>query len=695
MTTAADDGVSAFPRQFARTRRFSLGVPHSFIISPDGERVLFLRTRGGEDTAGCLWLQDGDAEHLVADPAALGPAEPEPEAERVRRERAREAGTGIVAYTADRDARTVAFALGGRLWTAGTDGSGPWPVPAAGPVVDPRLDPAGRRIAYVTGGALHVAELDGGAGRALAEPEHEEISYGLAEHVAAEEMHRPRGFWWAPDGEHLLVARVDNSAVQHWWLADPANPQTAPRRIAYPMAGTANADVSLLVLDLHGGRTEVSWDRAAFEYLVTAGWDSHGPLLSVQSRDQRTVQVLAADPATGATSLLRTERDPAWVQLTAGVPARTESGVLIGVSDLNGSRRLVVGGTPVTADGVQVRGVSGTDGESVLFTASEEPTEVHLWRYQPGHGCVRLTEQSGLHSGSEAGGTLVQTAHTMAGRAVSVTRQGRPPVPITSLDAEPAVTLRITWLAAGDRQLRTALLLPSWHQPGRRLPVLMSPYGGPAGQTVLRARTAHLCEAQWFAENGFAVVVADGRGTPGRGPAWDKEVFGDTLSKAVEDQAIALHAAAAHCQDLDLGRVGIRGWSFGGSLAAACVIRRPDAFHSAVSGAAPSDQRLYDTHWRERFLGLPQDHPDDYDRSSPITQAAELTRPLLLVHGVADDNVVVAHTLRMSAALLAAGRPHRVLPLSGTHMQTDETSVTQLMLHELDFLRETLPSAGT
>jgi dipeptidyl-peptidase-4 len=168
-------------------------------------------------------------------------------------------------------------------------------------------------------------------------------------------------------------------------------------------------------------------------------------------------------------------------------------------------------------------------------------------------------------------------------------------------------------------------------------------------------------------------------------------VYGDTLSPVIEDQVDALHAAAEHCPDLDLSRVGIRGWSYGGTLAAAAVIRRPDVFHTAISGAAPSDQRLYDTHWRERFLGLPDEHPESYARCSPITEAASLSRPLLLVHGLADDNVVVAHTLRMSAALLAAGRPHQVLPLSGsTHTPTDPTTVTQLLLHQLDFLAQTL-----
>ncbi|HEX3955657.1 MAG TPA: prolyl oligopeptidase family serine peptidase [Trebonia sp.] len=700
--------LDEFPRQLARTRRFTLGVPRTVTISRDGERVVFLRTSGGEDPVTRLWLlnlADGRGEELLADPTAAwnaGPGEV-PEAERVRRERARERAAGIVAYSADADCRTVAFALDGRLWVLRVGGGDardpavvPTLVPAAGPVIEPRIDPTGQRVAYVTDGALHVAELVGGADRLLAAPEHADVTYGLAEHVAAESMHRHRGLWWAPDGRQLLVARVDNSPVLRWWIADPANPQRPPRAIRYPAAGTANAEVTLHVLQLDGTRTEVSWDRNAFEYLATADWDAQGPLVSVQSRDQRTVLILAADPVTGVTTVLHEERDPAWVELTYGAPLRTEAGRLVRVSDLEGARRLVVGSTPVTPDGLQVREVSGADGETVYFTGMQEPTEGHLWRYDPERGLCRLSDSPGVHGGSAAGGTVVQFSHTEAGHAVTATpsataRSAVTPATIACLAAEPVLKPRITWLTVGARELRTALLLPSWYQPGTRLPVLMSPYGGPAGQRVVRVRNSAFCEEQWFAEHGFAVLVADGRGTPGRSPAWEKTVFGDALSAPVDDQVDALMSVAEQFQDLDLSKVGIRGWSFGGALAAMAVIRRPDVFHAAISGAAPHDQRLYDTHWRERFLGTPDENPTAYDRSSTMTQAAGLTRPLLLIHGMADDNVVAAHTLRMSSALLAAGRPHQVLPLSGsTHMPTDENTVSQLLRHQLAFLTDAL-----
>ena len=207
------------------------------------------------------------------------------------------------------------------------------------------------------------------------------------------------------------------------------------------------------------------------------------------------------------------------------------------------------------------------------------------------------------------------------------------------------------------------------------------------------ARGAYLVP-QWFAEQGFAVVIADGRGTPARGPAWERAVSGDLAGPVLQDQVDALAAAADRFGDLDTGRVAIRGWSFGGYLAALAVLRRPDVFHAAIAGAPVSDWRLYDTHYTERYLGLPETDGDAYDRSSLLSlaeRAVVTPRALMLIHGLADDNVVVAHTLRLSAALLAVGHPHSVLPLTGiTHMATQETVAENLLLLQLDFLRRTL-----
>ena len=685
------DDAREFPRQYARTRRFALGAPSRFTVSADGERVLFLRTGGGADPVSALWLYEDGAERVLVDVARTARVGEVPAAERVRRERARESAVGLVSYSADAEARTVVYALSGALWAVRVADGVPFPVSAAGPVVDPRLSPDGRFVAYVTGGALHVVTLDGDD-RLLAAPEGPDITYGLTDHASAESMGRPRGHWWAPDGSALLAARVDTSRVQRWYLSDPAHPSAPPRAVRYPAAGTANADVSLHVLSLDGSRAEVDWDRGAFEYVPVAGWDAHGPFAAVQSRDQRTLRTLAVDPTTGATRVLDEQRDAAWVELVPGAPCRTAAGALVTTRDEQDTRRLVVAGTPVTPAGLQVREVLGTQGESVLFEGGDEPTETHVWTWAPDAGCVRLTDAPGVHTAVSAGGTTVLVSRLEDGLSVEVTKKGRTDGKIASLVERPVVPTRPVHLRLGERKLRSQLFLPSWHTPGSgRLPVLVNPYGGQHLLVTTRGLgwPAHL--SQWFAEQGFAVLVTDGRGTPGRGPAWEKEIRGDILTHALDDQVAAVHAAAAEFPDLDLTRVAIRGWSFGGFLAAGAVLRRPDVFHAAVAGAPPTDQRLYDTHWKERYLGHPDEEPENYDRCSLIADAPRLSRPLLLVHGLADDNVAVAHTLRLSAALLAAGRSHQVLPLPGaTHMVTQEDVAENLLLFQLDFLKRSL-----
>ncbi|MBO4275398.1 DPP IV N-terminal domain-containing protein, partial [Microbispora triticiradicis] len=223
--------TESFPRLHARTRRFTLGVPRGFTISPDGRRVVFLRTRSGTDPVTCLWELDvpsdgaTGAERLVVDPLALGAADEDlPPEERARRERSRESAGGVVAYATDRETRLAVFALSGELYLAELATGEVRRLPAAGPVIDPRLDPTGTRVAYVTGGALHVLEIATGTDTTLAEPESDTVTYGLAEFIAAEEMDRMRGYWWSPSGDRLLVARVDEAPVALWHIADPANP---------------------------------------------------------------------------------------------------------------------------------------------------------------------------------------------------------------------------------------------------------------------------------------------------------------------------------------------------------------------------------------------------------------------------------------------------------------------------------------
>ena len=711
--------TETFPRQEARTRRFTLGVPRAFRISPDGARVAYLRTRGGGDPVTCLWVLDAGrgTERLVADPRTLGGDEQDlPPEERARRERVREQAGGIVAYATDAELTVAVFSWSGRVYAADMAADAePREVAVPGPVLDPRPDPAGKRLAYVRAGALRVASLaDPADDQVLAEAAG--VTFGLAEFIAAEEMGRYRGYWWSPDGSALLVARVDETPVNRWHIADPANPDRPPAEVAYPAAGTPNAEVSVVLARLDGTTVAVETDRGAFPYLVTAHWaGQHDPLVLVQSRDQRRMRLLSVDAGTGRAEVLHEDTDPTWLEIVPGVPAWTADGRLVWTADREDTRRLLAaapgalaGAEPVTPPGLQVRGVIDVDRDTVLFQASEEPTEIGLWAYGPG-GLSRIggaAAGAGVETGARAGGTTVVSSRGLDddGVTVRVHRDGGEVASIASLAESPALPApRPVLFGAGPRQIRTAVLFPSWHQPGQRqsrqgkLPVLLDPYGGPHAQRVLKARSAYLT-AQWFAEQGFAVVIADGRGTPGRGPEWERAVAGDLAGPVLEDQVDALREAAARFADLDTDRVAIRGWSFGGYLAALAVLRRPDVFGAAIAGAPVTDWRLYDTHYTERYLGFPDQDPEAYDRSSLITLAerAGEPRPLMLIHGLADDNVVVAHTLRLSGALLAAGYPHRVLPLSGiTHMASQEAVAENLLLLQLDFLRDALGLRGS
>ncbi|MFH8552121.1 prolyl oligopeptidase family serine peptidase [Streptomyces celluloflavus] len=715
-------GQLSFPRQQARTQRFTLGAPRDYAVSPDGARVVFLRSPSGTDRAQRLWvlnLNEG-REFAAADPSALlaGADEELSPQERARRERSREGSAGIIGYAVDSAVELASFTLSGRLFVSELRAGTTRELPARGPVVDPRPSPDGRYVAYAAEGRLRVIAVDGAADghgdRALAEPDGPEVTWGLAEFIAAEEMARHRGFWWSPESDRVLAARVDESPVRRWWIADPAHPDREPARIAYPAAGTPNAKVTLAFLGLDGARTDVTWDTERYPYLARVHWSAAGPpLLLVQSRDQRAQRYLTVDTETGATSTVHAEEDAVWLELFPGSPAWTPDGRLVRIADEGGARKLFVGDRPLTAAPLHVRAVLDIGEDDVLFAASG--TQAHdigvyrAWFRGSGDqgGWERVGERphptvsSAVRSGEVA--VLSQASLERPGVRAEVVRLAadgseKTLATIGSYAEEPVLTARPRLVLAGEREIPCAVLLPSGYTEGDGpLPVLLDPYGGPHGQRVVAAHNAHLT-SQWFADQGFAVLVADGRGTPGRSPAWEKAVSRTIGEVVLADQVAALHALAGSFP-LDLTRVAIRGWSFGGYLAALAALRRPDVFHAAVVGAPVTDLRLYDTHYQERYLGHPDEEPAVYAANSVLTDeglsgAADQHRPMLIVHGLADDNVVVAHSLRLSSALLAAGRPHEVLPLSGvTHMTPQEQVAENLLLLQVDFLKRHLGMA--
>ncbi|MFI8203371.1 prolyl oligopeptidase family serine peptidase [Streptomyces sp. NPDC085937] len=708
MTTETD----SFPRLHARTLRFTLGAPRSFSVAPDGSRVVFLRSSSGTDRANALWVLDteGGGERVAADPRALlgGASEQLSAAERARRERSRESGAGIVGYATDAAVELAAFALSGRLFTAELRAGTARELPTPGPVIDPRPSPDGRHVAYVARGALRVISAEGAGDRALTTPESEDVTYGLAEFIAAEEMSRSRGFWWAPESDRLLVARVDDTPVRQWWISDPAHPERDPQHVRYPAAGTPNADVRLFVVDLEGARTEVSWDRARYPYLARVHWSAAGaPLLLVQARDQRGQLILAVDPESGATRMVHADEDPEWLELFPGVPCWSPSGQLVRIADEGGARCLAVGERPLTGPQLHIRAVLDVSDDDVLVSASAgaeaadpETGQVHVYRVNE-LGVERVSEEPGVHTAVRSGGVTVLVSATLdrPGSRVRVLRDGKQTATVPSYAEDPGMSPRVTLTQGGARRIPCAVLMPRDYAGDSPLPVLMDPYGGPHGQRVVAAHNPHLT-SQWFADQGFAVIVADGRGTPGHSPAWEKSVKDDIAAVVLQDQVDALQALAEDFP-LDLGRVAIRGWSFGGYLAALAALRRPDVFHAAVVGAPVTDLRLYDTHYQERYVGHPDEQPENYRRNSVIddaglVDAAEPHRPMMIIHGLADDNVVVAHSLRLSSALLAAGRPHEVLPLSGvTHITPQEEVAENLLRLQLGFLRRALSLPDT
>jgi dipeptidyl-peptidase-4 len=686
----ADDEVLA---SYAASRRFTLGRSRDLTLNPGAGRLVFLRALAADDPVTGIWSLDlrTGQERLLADPRALldGAAEVVPAAELSRRERLRESARGIVAYSADAAARLAVFALSGRLFACDLAAGGAREVPVTGPCVDPHIDPAGTAIGYLDGRSLRVVALDGQLILELADPD-PDVSFGAAEFGAAEEMSRHHGFWWSPDGQQLLVSRVDEREVATWWLSDPADAGSAPVRQRYPRAGTANPLVRLVLAGLSGATVPVDAPDERLPYLLSVRWGSSGPpLLVLHSRDHHRAEIRTVDPASGETSLLHADTDPDWLELIPGTPARLPDGRLLRAAHAQDTHRLFADDRPCTPAGLQVLGVVGA-GERTVFCATTEPTEQHLYACDHATGEIeQLTREPGVHSGVRSGSLLAVTSETLDGHGavVRVFEAGRLLATTRSLTPQQIFAPRVTLLTAGQRELRTAVVLPrDDRRPPGRLPVIMAPYGGPLNRQVLKARRLFY-EPQWLADQGFAVVVADGRGSPARGPRWERAFYLDVATPALEDQVAALeHVAARYPGELDTERVGIRGWSFGGYLAALAVLRRPDVFSAAVAGAPVTDWRYYDTVATERYLGHPDEHPEAYERTSLLPLAPGLTRPLLLIHGLADDNVHPQHSLLLSQRLLAAGREHSVLMLPGvTHMVWQPPVIAGLLRAHVDF----------
>ena len=736
--------MSDYPVRAALTRRFTLGVPRdvSIVGPPAARRVLALRSDAGDDPVTHLWSFDprtGEGVRLL-DARALGADEAQlPAAERARRERTREQAGGVTAYTVDRAGTTVACALAGQLVVTDVDSGISRVIELDVPVFDPRISPDGRRIALHHDDGVSVLTLTQGGpdedARTLRRlVEEDGVVWGRAEFIAAEEMGRMRGMWWSPCSTKLAVTRVDESKVRRVHLADLASPERGPTELAYPFAGTPNAHVTLAVVDVETGERH-ALDLAGatgvegpddLEYLARVSWDTEPLLIGVQPRDQRALHVLALEE--GVLRSVRRVVGQPWVELVPGVPAWLDGLLTVeDVAEPDGTlrRALCRDGAPLTPPGIEVRAVlgvhrdaSGPSGTVVLSVSRDDPTctEALALRLTPdlvpdlAPETIDLSPPTpGVHhavvsiGADGAPDVVVRRTSSLAhdGPRITVASAGGEHE-LPSVAEHPSLTVTVRMLELGPARLRAALLLPAGHRDGDGpYPVVLDPYGGPHAQRVLSARAA-FHGSQWLADRGFAVLVVDGRGTPGRGPAFEHAVHGDLATPALEDQITALDAAAELEPSLDLARVGIRGWSYGGTLAALAALRRPDRFRCAIVGAPVTDWRLYDTHYTERYLGHPDADPDAYRRSAVVLPDGTLVAPdegaassdpaeLLIVHGLVDDNVLAANSLRLTEALHAAGRPFTFLPLTNaTHMASDPQVAARLLEVQATFLERCL-----
>jgi len=690
-----------FLEEYASTQRYSLGRPANPKVSPTGDAVFFLRS-GPRSLVRDLYQFDVktgvERVLLTADQLLRGANEVLTDEEKARRERMRLTARGIAGYELSKDGQRILLPLSGRLFVFDrASGESKELLSKAGAAIDPRLSPDAKTVACVRDGDLYLTDTESGVERRLTEGATETLTHGLAEFVAQEEMGRMHGYWWSPDSASIVYEESDTSDVETLYIADPAHPDRPAQAWRYPRPGKKNAKTRLGAISAAGGETHwVEWDREAFPYLAKVVWDEKAPLvILVQNREQSVELLLAVDPQTGATTELLREEDPAWINLDESCPKWLDNGeAFLWSSERDGGWQLELRGadgkllSALTTKELNYRRLLGVDETlKVAYVAGgADPTQTHVYRVPltPANKKVeQLTRDPGVHGLTLSGesGVYVLSSSTLAGqqRMAVHRRDGARAGALQSVAVEPSLAPNVELTLVGDSpRMHAAIIRPQDFKAGKKYPVILSVYGGPHSQMVVATRQKYLLDA-WLAEQGFIVVSLDGRGTPGRGRAWERAIRGNLIDVPLADQAHGLQALGAKYKELDLSRVGVFGWSFGGYFSAMAVHRRPDVFHAGVAGAPVTDWLDYDTHYTERYLGLPEANAEGYKASSVLTYAPKLRRPLLVVHGTADDNVYFLHSVRLADALFRAGREFDFLPLSGlTHMVPDPVVTRQL-----------------
>ncbi len=701
-------------------------VARGVSLSPDGELVAFLRSREDDVNTLDLWAAPtGEGEpYKLIDARALVPDAGElSEAEIARRERMRISQRGVVEYSWDEQGRYILAPLEGDIFLADRNGEVRRLTETEGDEIDAKVSPQGTWASWVRDQNLYIQPLAGGEERAVTTDGDGLITWATAEFIAQEEMDRDTGYWWSPDEARIALTRVDESTVDVIPRLDIQGGGGATIEQRYPRAGRPNAVVDLFVHDVASGeRIEVDLGENDDIYLARVNWSADGGTLYVQrqSRDQQTLDLLAVDPATGESRVIVTQTDDAWVGLTHDFRA-LEDGRFVWSSEADGWRHLYL----YEADGTLVRQI--TDGDwavksldgineetgAVFFTASLEvtdgaarelPIEQRLWRTSldggtptpvtPAGGWWSVNmngpatafvgsysdpttpSQSGLYS---ADGTFI--------RWIEENRLGEdhPYHPYLARHRTPDYG---TLETADGETLVWQMTTPHDFDPSQRYPAVIQVYGGPSGGGVRRGwqpMTTRLLN-----EAGYVVFRMDNRGEGYRSAAFKRALYRRMGTVEIEDQVIGANYLRS-LPYIDADRISAMGWSYGGFMTLHMLTEPDMGLTSAISGAPVTDWSLYDTHYTERFMSTPQDNPEGYAASDVVDQLDQLTGRLLLLHGMADDNVIFENTTRVLNALQEQSVPFETMLYPG---QRHGIRGNPRQLHQwrtyLDFLDRTI-----
>jgi dipeptidyl-peptidase-4 len=701
LTTTPDD---AFLKDFAETRRYTAGRPVGVKVTPDGSAAIYLRS-GPKDAQQVLYSLDlaTSKETVLLTPELVlkGGAETLSVAEKARLERMRVSARGFTSFKLSQDGAKLLVTLSGKLYVVERAGGHVTALnTGAGACLDPSFSPDGKLVAYVRENDLRVVDLATNHEKPVTHGGTELIPHGLAEFVAQEEMGRFSGYWFSPDSKAIAYQQTDHTGVERFGIADPMHPEAEANRFFYPRPGKQNASVRLFVQALSGGpAAEVKWDRTAFPYLATVRWED-GPLtVLVMNREQTKEQLLTVDEQHTAKAIL-TEEDASWLNLSQAFPKWWKGVGFFWMTERNGAPELELRNADGTLKASWVRPEAGfrelagfvEQTKTLWYTGGANPTEAALFKVVDGAPPEQVTREPGMDHASISKANVVVLNHATASRMPHtslLSADGARLADVPAVAIEPALTLsREVLKLDGEPGSWAAVIRPASFVKGQKYPVILDVYGGPHAQQV--TQTPALL-SQWIADQGFILVRLDGRGTPGRGRAWERAIAGDFATTIAGDQLAGLKALGQKFPELDLERVGVMGWSFGGYLSALLAMAHGDVVKSAVVGAPVSDWLDYDTFYTERYLGLPGANPKAYEVSSLLTKVNTAKRPMLIMHGTADDNVYFMHTLKLSDALFRAGVPHVVLPLANfTHMVPDALVTQRQYQRVVQWFKETL-----